>query len=230
LPPTSAGMPPGQGDEVPPRLRRDAERNRHRILQAAAEVFGERGLEATLNDVAHHAGVGVGTVYRRFPDKETLAEALFTERIDALIAIAEHGMSEPDPWTGLVLFFERIVAVLAEDRGLRQVLMSTGFGGARVTYARERLVPLVRSLFERAQAAGQLRADLRGADWPFIEFMLNAVVESSRHVRPELWRRYLTLVLDGMRAHRETPTTLPEPPLAPEEMTEATRSWPLGRH
>src|SRR6266566_2146364 len=70
-------------------LRRDAERNRQRILRAAAEVFTERGLQATLDDVARRAGVGVGTVYRRFPDKEALVEALFTERLDALAGFAE---------------------------------------------------------------------------------------------------------------------------------------------
>jgi len=75
---TASGAAPEAGRP----LRKDAERNRQRILQAAAEVFTERGLGATLDDVAHHAGVGVGTVYRRFPDKAALADALFEQRID----------------------------------------------------------------------------------------------------------------------------------------------------
>src|ERR1700728_817854 len=88
-------------------LRKDAERNRQRILEAAAEVFTDRGLEATLDDVARHAGVGVGTVYRRFPDKASLADALFDERIDALVAMAKHAQEQPDAWAGLVSFLER---------------------------------------------------------------------------------------------------------------------------
>ena len=76
-------------------LRKDAERNRQRILAAAAEVFTERGLEATLDDVARHAGVGVGTVYRRFPDKAALADALFEERIDALVELATAMRNNP---------------------------------------------------------------------------------------------------------------------------------------
>ena len=82
-------------------LRKDAERNRQRILQAAAEVFTD-GLEATLDDVAHHAGVGVATVYRRFPDKASLADALFEQRIDLLVGLAETAYGEPDAWQALV--------------------------------------------------------------------------------------------------------------------------------
>ena len=104
-------------------LRRDAERNRQAILRAAAEVFTTRGLQASLDDVARHAGVGVGTVYRRFPDKESLAEALFEERIEAMVALAEKALAEPDSWTGLVSFLEGACTQLATDRGLHQLLM-----------------------------------------------------------------------------------------------------------
>ena len=78
-------------------MRRDAERNRQRILAAAAEVFTERGLDATLDEVARAAGVGVGTVYRRFPDKESLIEELFRDRVDAMVKLAEEALTEPDP-------------------------------------------------------------------------------------------------------------------------------------
>ena len=109
-------------------LRKDAERNRQRILLAAAEVFTERGLEATLDDVARHAGVGVGTVYRRFPDKAALADALFEQRIDLLVGLAERAYGEPDPWQGLVSFLERAGEMMATDKGLRQILMFTVVG------------------------------------------------------------------------------------------------------
>src|ERR1700727_1301184 len=105
-----------QEPPAPRPLRRDAELNRQRILRAAAEVFTSRGLQASLDDVARHAGVGVGTVYRRFPDKESLVEALFEERIEAIVAIAEKALAEPDSWTGLVSFLESACSELATDR------------------------------------------------------------------------------------------------------------------
>jgi AcrR family transcriptional regulator len=82
-------------------LRRDAALNRQRILQAASEVFTERGLEVSLDEVARRAGVGVGTVYRRFRTKEDLVEALFVDRIDEVAALAEKATQAADPWSGL---------------------------------------------------------------------------------------------------------------------------------
>src|ERR1043166_2555480 len=79
-------------------LRKDAERSRQRVLGAARELVAERGLGRTLNDVAHHAGVGVGTVYRRFPDKEVLIDTLFQEQLDEWARIYTQGLADPDPW------------------------------------------------------------------------------------------------------------------------------------
>ena len=78
-------------------LRKDAERNRQRILTAAGELFAERGLGVTLDDIAHHAGVGVGTVYRRFPNKEVLIDALFEQRIEAIATIAAEALDDRRP-------------------------------------------------------------------------------------------------------------------------------------
>src|ERR1700722_5589931 len=94
-------------------LRRDAARNRQRVLKAASEVFTERGLDVSLDEVARHAGVGVGTVYRRFRTKEDLVEALFVERIEAVAALAEDAAEAPDPWSGLASFLGEAAAVLA---------------------------------------------------------------------------------------------------------------------
>jgi AcrR family transcriptional regulator len=210
-------------------LRKDAERNRLRVLQAAAEVFTERGLNATLDDVADHAGVGVGTVYRRFPDKEALIEALFTERFDALVGFAEQALAEPDPWAGLVSFLERTAAVIARDRGLRQILMFATYGHDRVDQARARMLPVVTAMVERAQRAGAVRADLRPTDMPLIEFMLGAASEYAAGVRPELWRRYLALMLDALRPERAGTTELPEPALAPGELVQVMRAGPISR-
>src|SRR3954463_1906613 len=88
-------------------LRKDAERNRQRILTAAGELFTERGLGVTLDDIARHAGVGVGTVYRRYADKELLIDALFEQRPEMMCAIATDALELADPWDGIVHFFEQ---------------------------------------------------------------------------------------------------------------------------
>ncbi|HEV2257674.1 MAG TPA: helix-turn-helix domain-containing protein [Streptosporangiaceae bacterium] len=199
-------------------LRRDAARNRQRVLKAASEVFTERGLDVSLDEVARHAGVGVGTVYRRFRTKEDLVEALFVERIDAVAALAEEAAEAPDPWSGLASFLEEAAEMLAGDSGLRQLLRYATYGGDRIWYARQRNAPRVTRLVERVQAAGQLRSDLRPTDIPFILFILTEAAQFARGVSPEIWRRYLTLVLDGLRPEREGVTPLPVPALRPDEM------------
>jgi AcrR family transcriptional regulator len=210
-------------------LRADAERNRQRILAAAAELFTERGLEPSLDDVARHAGVGVGTVYRRFPDKASLADALFDERIDALVALAEQAQAEPDAWAALVSFLERSAEILVSNRGLRQILMFAAEGRDRGICARDRMRPAIESLIERAQADGQVRADLRPTDVPMIEFMVAAAAEYAWQVRPTVWRRYLALILDALRPASASGRPLPEPELSPDEMAEVVQSNPLSR-
>ena len=210
-------------------LRADAERNRQRILAAAAELFTERGLEPSLDDVARHAGVGVGTVYRRFPDKASLADALFDERIDALVALAEQAQAEPDAWAALVSFLERSGEMLVSNRGLRQILMFAAEGHDRGICARDRMRPAIESLIERAQANGQVRADLRPTDVPMIEFMVAAAAEYAWQVRPTVWRRYLALILDALRPASASGRPLPEPELSPDEMAEVMQSNPLSR-
>lgn len=205
-------------------LRRDAEQNRQRILRAASEVFTARGLQATLDDVARQAGVGVGTVYRRFPDKEALVDALFEDKLQALVAQAELALEAPDSWTGLVTLLERAGAMLTRDRGLLEILMYATYGQDRVSRARARMQPVVTRVVERAQRDGKVRADLRPTDVPFIEFMLSTAAEYAAQVQPEVWRRYMTLIVDGLRPSRADTTPLPTSALTPEEMVTAMRS------
>src|SRR6266511_3058133 len=141
-------------------LRRDAERNRRRILEAAAAAFAERGLGVTMDDIAEYAGVGVGTVYRRFPQKELLIEALFEERVGELVAIAAEALDEEDPWQALLGFVERAQAMQACNRGLKELVLSSTYGRERITSVRERVEPLAGELVRRAQASGQLRPDM----------------------------------------------------------------------
>lgn len=204
-------------------LRRDAERNRQRILTAAAEVFTERGLDVSLDEIAKHAGVGVGTVYRRFADKEELVETLFTDYVNNLASIAEHALEMPDPEEALLWFLDQWIDVMAGNMGLRQLLMFATYSGDRVSYARNRFAPLVDALVTRAQASGHVRADLAGTDIPFIGLMLSSAAEYAQHMRPEIWRRYLMLFIDGMYASRERTTPLPVTALTPAEMETVMR-------
>lgn len=232
---STADQPSGESGEEDPQvseperpLRKDAERNRRRILQAAADVFTERGLAATLDDVARQAGVGVGTVYRRFPDKAALADALFEERIDTLVELATKAHAADDPWEGLTGFMLTAAEMLSTDKGLRQILMFAPYGHQRVGYARGRMRPAVGKLVERAQAAGQVRPDLGATDIPVLEFMIGATAEYAREVRPDLWRRYLTLMLDALRPSRETYTPLPVSELSLDELALAMQGNPLA--
>jgi AcrR family transcriptional regulator len=205
-------------------LRADAERNRQRLLTAAKEVFATRGLDVTLDDIARHAGVGTGTAYRRFPNKDALIEALMADRIGELAAIAEECLEDPDPWRGLAGYFERALALQASDRGLKDVLFSPGRGRDRVAHARRSLAPIVTRLVRRAVDAGVVRGDIATSDVPVINFMLNTVVDFGRDVEPELYRRYLTIVLDGLRP-REDPTPLPVEALKVPAFQEALARW-----
>jgi AcrR family transcriptional regulator len=211
-------MPPqATTDEADRPLRADAERNRRRILEAAARVFAQRGLGVTLDDIAHETGVGVGTVYRRFPDKEQLIDALFEARIEEMVAIAEAGLQNPDPMAGLVHFLERGLELQATDRGLKELLHTGRMGTKRVTHARSRMAPRVMTLVARAQESGQLRADAAGPDIPLITLMIGAIMDATHEVRPDVWRRLLTIVIDGLRAGPDVATPMPVGPLALDE-------------
>jgi AcrR family transcriptional regulator len=210
-------------------LRRDAERNRQRILRAAGEVFTTRGLQATLDDVARQAGVGVGTVYRRFPDKESLIDALFEARLDRVVALAQQAAEVPDSWAALAGFLEGAAAELTRDRGLREIFMFATYGRDRVDLARSRMLPVVTRLVERAQQDGKLRADLRPTDIPLMEFMIATAAEYAGDVRPGIWRRYLAILLDGLRPSREGTSPLPEEALSPAEMVTSMRALPGDR-
>jgi AcrR family transcriptional regulator len=181
-------------------LRRDAERNRQRIIVAAREVFAERGLAATLDDVAARAGVGVGTVYRRFPDKETLLSATFADLFDRLAVLAEEALTRDGGWEGLAHFLRQCGDLLAGDRGLRDLALASGYGTEELSALRGRLSPLVERLVARAQAEGTLRADVRETDVRVLLFMLSEVAYHGGGVRPGLHARYLQIFLDGLRA------------------------------
>jgi AcrR family transcriptional regulator len=190
-------------------LRADAERNRRRVLDAALELFAAKGLSVGLDEIARHAGVGVATAYRRFPDKRKLIEELFEDRIERLVDLAEDALAAEDAWEGLAGFLEQATEHQIENRGLKELVFGSDQGTAISERSRARIVPLTEQLVRRAQASGALRADIMAADLLLLQFIVSSAAELSTPRAPELWRRYLALVLDGLRT--PDPHPLPQP-------------------
>ena len=207
-----------------PPLRADAERNRQRLIAAAKDLFATRGLDVTLDDIARHAGVGTGTAYRRFPNKDALIDALMVDRIGELAQIARDCLEVPDPWRALTGYFERALALQAADRGLKEVLFSSGRGRERSNQARQQIAPVVTKLVRRAVEAGAVRSDFAVSDVPLINFMLNTVVDFGRDIEPDLYKRYLAIVFDGMRP-RDDLEPLPVNALGVHEFQDAMARW-----
>jgi AcrR family transcriptional regulator len=202
-------------------LRADAERNRQHLIDAARELFAQRGLDVTLDDIAHHAGVGVGTAYRRFESKDDLIDALFEQELEGIIEVAETAAGHEDAWEGLVYWMTSIVERQVRDRGLKAIMTSTARGKKRVAAARSQIGPRIGPLVPRAKKQGALRADVEIPDIPMLVFMIVGVAEYTRSVDPEIWRRYLAIVLDGLRADSK----LPHPALDLAQMTKAMDNW-----
>jgi AcrR family transcriptional regulator len=216
-----AAASPSRSAESPRSLRRDASRNRERVLEAARALFAERGLNVTMDDIAASAGVGVGTVYRRFGTRDELICALFEERMLEYVALAEDAVGQADAWQALETFLERSVAMQAADRGLHDLLIGNARALERVARIRDRMRPLIDRLVRRAQEAGDMRPDITLTDMPLLGLMLRQVVDFSHDIAPDLWRRYLTLLLDGLRTRRAAPSPLSVPPLQPLQLDAA---------
>src|SRR6266702_50844 len=208
--------PPAKG------LRRDAQRNRDAIVAAAREVFSEQGLEAPLEEIARRAGVGIGTLYRRFPTRVDLVDAVLAGRLRAHVDAAEQALRIGDPWDGFAFYLERTCQLEASDRGVGDVMSMRFPRATAVETAKARLFELVRELVRRAQASGQLRADLTLEDLAFLNWSNAKIVEATGAVAPDAWRRHLAFLLDAFRADRAR--ELPEPSLTPRQVYRAMLS------
>jgi AcrR family transcriptional regulator len=200
-------------------LRADAERNRQRILDAASELFAEKGLSVGLDEIAHHAGVGVGTAYRRFANKDELIDALFEERVGQIAALAEEALRADDPWEGFAGFLEAAVALHIANRAVKELIFTQTGAYERVGEARARIAPLVAELVGRAQASGDLRDDVEVTDIPILQFLLSGAADLTGRAGRDVWRRYLAIVLDGLRAPAASP--LPRPALSQAQFQRA---------
>ena len=184
-------------DEPRRRPRSDARANRDRLLRAAREVFAARGLDATLDDVAHHAGLGVGTAYRHFPNKYALIAGLFDDRLAEFIAFAEAALTDPDPWSGFAAAMIRLGEDLADVRALRDLLLRPD--EANPLPGAHDLDRVMGALLERAKANGSIRSDVTVTDLPTLVAMADVAAERN----PDRWRLFLGLILDGLAV---TPT------------------------
>jgi len=181
-------------------LRADAARNRTRILDAAEAAFAERGLDASLEQVARDAGVAVGTLYRHFARREDLVRAIFEAKLDAFRQLADDAIAADDPWEGFSTFLERACAMQASDMGMCHVMSPDGPATQDLSAALTRVDDVVADLVAHAQRAGVLRADFTVADVRYLLIANGGVVQSTRHIDPDAWRRHLALMLDAARA------------------------------
>lgn len=203
-------------------LRADAARNRDRLLAVATQVFGERGLDAPLEEIARQAGVSIGTLYNHFPAREALFDAIFPERLTALDRIAAAALDDPDAWHGFVGFVEGVVELQATDRGLNDALAQRFPVSDGVNEACHRGFRHVDRIIRRARDDGRLREDFESSDLATLIWAMSQVIRESLGVAPQAWRRCLAFFLDGLRADAAHALTVP--PLTPEQLADV-----LGR-
>jgi AcrR family transcriptional regulator len=191
-------------------------------VTSARTLFATAGLETSVEDVTRHAGVGMGTLYRHFATKEELIDAVLEDAFAEFLGAAESALEEPDPWTGFCMFFEHAVALQAENRGLKDVVATRAHGLTRAAAMRRQLRPLLVRLVERAQEQGSLRPDFAAQDVALLLWGTDGVIECGATVAPEIWRRYVGFMLDGLRSEAATPQA--HAPLTRAQVDRATRS------
>ncbi|AJE41645.1 TetR/AcrR family transcriptional regulator [Streptomyces nodosus] len=211
----------------PPR-RRDARRNRELLVAAAHEVFTEQGLEAPLDVIARRAGVGNATLYRHFPTRVALVDAVFRDPLTDTIAVGEQARTALDAWQGLSGYLEAVFSVLAADRGTND-LMTTRLQGIDAlddVHAHNRRT--VEVLLDRGREEGTVRADVTTEDVLFALAALGRAVPAlTAATTPDAWRRPLALFLDGLRVSPVAPP-LPARALTPAQLGDVLRE--LGPH
>jgi AcrR family transcriptional regulator len=189
-----------QSQSPPSELRADAARNRELIIAAAASVFAEHGLDASTAEIARRAGVGEATLFRRFPTKDDLIDAIIETRMEGVAALADTAASDPDPGAALERFMQDLVKQFSRDRGFFEAAGERCITDPRFQPLRERATEAVGRLLKGAQDAGAVRRDLSPADISFLAgSALYAMEVSKPGLRDDLWKRYLRVILDGMK-------------------------------
>ena len=181
-------------------LRADARHNRDRIVAAARELFAAHGLDVTQAAVARRAGVGVATLYRRFPTREALVEEVFAAEFADCAAAVDRAAADPDPWRGLRTAVEHVCALQAVDRGFGAAFLAALPETDAVARERDRVIEVLDSLVERAQAAGRLRPDVTLDDLALVVMANSGVVAATPEEAVVASRRLVGLLLSGLRA------------------------------
>jgi AcrR family transcriptional regulator len=186
-------------------LRADARRNREKVLAAARAVFGEQGVDAQMDDVARHADVGVGTVYRHFPTKEALLNALSDELFAVVAVYVRNLLTLDDPWEAFTRAMWFGAEKTAGDRAFSEIMAASNGMLPRTCPGKEDLNVTVGELMDRCKAAGKMRPDAMVDD---IGLMMCGVGGASQmeHPVPEAWRRHMAIMLDGLRAEAASGT------------------------
>jgi AcrR family transcriptional regulator len=186
-------------------LRADAERNRQRIVDAAQHVFAEKGLDVPLEDIAGQAGVGIATLYRRFPTREELVVAVFERNLREHAEAAEKALASPDPWAGFTGYVERACHMQATNKGFTDVSTMALTTSAAAERLRQRAYQAIVELLRRAQEAGAMRDDIVPEDIPLLLMANAGVVHATRDAAPHAWRRLIAFLLEGFRAAHTGP-------------------------
>lgn len=207
----------GDGEGAVRPLRADARRNRERVLTAAAEVFAEQGADASVAEIARRAGVGAGTLFRHFPTKHDLLLATLELGFDDVQAAMSHAETLDDPWEGIVHVLTACGEIQARDRGFLESIGPELFREPTLQRRNNERMAAFATLLERGQAAGLVRDDLRAEDVPFLLCAVGGATGkcgSGAAIAPDLWRRYLGIVLDGLRPAGASPLPVRAPTLA----------------
>jgi len=200
--------------------RADARRNRARLIDTTAVLFAESGIDVSVREIAREARVGVATLYRHFPTRDDLVDAVLQAAFDELTAAGARALAAEDSWAGLTGLVEETLSLHARNRGLRDAF-DTRRGRERAAAMRADIWPVFAELVERAQAQGALRRDFTAEDVWLLFWAADAVIERTAAVAPDLWRRQLTLMLDGLRAPATSP--LPHPSLSRPQLEQVGR-------
>jgi AcrR family transcriptional regulator len=197
-------MPPG-------RLRADAAHNRRALLDAAAATFAEQGMDASIAQIAARAGIGKGTVFRHFATKRQLVAAILGDQLDELAAAGAALLDAADPESALLEFMATGVGMQARDRSFCQAATGVVRSDPEVRAASTRLSEVAEALTDRARRQGTVRGDITGHD---IVLLLGAACQAAApigDVAPGLWRRYLSVIFDGLRPEAAHPLPHPAP-------------------
>ncbi|MEN5073848.1 helix-turn-helix domain-containing protein [Isoptericola cucumis] len=183
-----------------PPLRSDARQNRDRIVEAARWLFASRGIDVPLAAVARRADVGVATLYRRFPTRESLVEAAFAEEFATCAAAVDQAAADPDPWRGFRVAVEHVCALQAVDRGFSAAFLAALPETDTVARERDRVLGVIADLVARAQAVGRLRPDVTMDDLALVVMANSGVVAESPEEAQIASRRLVGILLSGFRA------------------------------